>query len=158
MGYQMLFSHFWNKCFCAGIKKVSSWCCSSPVCPNREVQASRAWPLSMLGPVPRIPKVVQVDGRRYCLSLPGFPGRGREIGSINEGKVYRALPSRSLWVGNYRLCALDAPELGWRFSRKQPQRRAVAATLSTPGLLLAAQQLTSLSSSQLAALPKVSST
>lgn len=63
---------------------------------------------------------------------------GRETGSINRGKVYRSLPIRLLWVGRHCLRALDAPGFGWRFSRRQPERKAVAATLSTPGLLLPA--------------------
>ena len=46
-----------------------------------------------------IPRVVQMDGGRRCPSLPGLLGAGDR--KYCGGKVCRALPGRSQWVGRH---------------------------------------------------------
>lgn len=100
----------------------------------------------MVRSVPRIPRLARESQGQSRLMEEGAASAclgswgegGRETGSINRGKVYRALPIRLLWVGRHCLRALNAPGFGWRFSRRQPERKAVPATLSAPVLLLPA--------------------
>lgn len=129
----MLLSHLWNKYFCAGVTKVSCSCYSS-LRLTRQGSAGLAYlAVACVRVNAQDPQIGLAGGwRRYCLSLPGLLGEGRETRGVNGERCARALPSRLLWVGRQRLRALHAPGIGWRFSRRQPARRAMVAIL-TPG-------------------------
>ena len=141
VGCRALLHHPWNKGFRMGVTQVSCRCRPGPACPGREVRASGHWPWPMFGLLPRIPTLAHecpgrsggmgVGSASACLGAWG-PGWG--TGSIDGGKVHRALPSRSLWVGRHHvLTTLVASGLGRRFWSRQLGRRAGQQLQSSPG-------------------------